>query len=164
MLDLAANGGAIGALAQPHDCQEHELFELPQCVGPAHLHCIVEEIAPECKPRQNPLVHPDGETLRASITVWRNSPRDVQQRQLVVSIDGEKIATLMYGESVTRDLTPGEHRLRVHNTLVWKTVDLTLTAGEHANFVAVNRATWGTYAMLSLLGTGPLYVELIRKS
>jgi hypothetical protein len=109
-------------------------------------------------------VQPDQNAVPASIMVTRNSPRDVQERQLIVSIDGEKIATLMYGDSVTREVPPGEHRLRVHNTLVWRTVDLTLAAGEHAKFVAVNRATWGTYAMLSLLGTGPLYVELIRES
>jgi len=88
----------------------------------------------------------------------------VQQRQMIVSIDGQKVATLLYGETVTRDVPAGEHRLRVHNTLVWKTVDLNLAPGEHARFTAVNRATWGTYAMLSLLGVGPLYVELLREN
>ena len=99
----------------------------------------------------------------ASIVVARVSPRDIQQRQLIVSIDGEKVATLMFGESVTRAVPPGPHRVRVHNTLVWKTIDVDLAPGEHAHFSAVNRATWGTYAMLSLLGTGPLYVELSRE-
>ncbi|HEX2454816.1 MAG TPA: hypothetical protein VHI99_14020 [Vicinamibacterales bacterium] len=102
------------------------------------------------------------ESESASITVTRASPRDVQQRQLIVSIDGQKVATLMYGETVTHRVAPGEHRVRVHNTLVWKTIDLTLAPSEHARFVAVNRATWGTYAMLGLLGSGPLYVELLR--
>ena len=80
-----------------------------------------------------------------------------------MSIDGHKVATLMYGETMTREVPPGEHRVRVHNTLVWKTVDLDLAPGEHARFMAVNRATWGTYAMLSLLGVGPLYVEMLRE-
>jgi hypothetical protein len=113
--------------------------------------------------RQNPVVPQEQDAPRAFITVTRNSPRDVQQRQLIVSIDGRKIATLMYGDTVTHAVDPGEHRLRVHNTLVWKTVDVMPAAGEHARFVAVNRATWGTYAMLSLLGSGPLYVELFRE-
>ena len=83
---------------------------------------------------------------------------------MIVSIDGQKTATLLYGETVTREVPAGEHRLRVHNTLVWKTVQLNLAPGEHARFTAVNRATWGTYAMISLLGVGPLYVELMREN
>jgi hypothetical protein len=98
----------------------------------------------------------------ARISVSRQSTDDVRIRQLVVSIDGETAATLLYGESMTRDLEPGPHRLRVHNTLVWKTVDLELSVGQHARFTAINRAGFGTYAMLGLLGAGPLYVTIRR--
>jgi hypothetical protein len=96
------------------------------------------------------------------ITVTRTSEEDVRIRQLVVSIDGESAGTLRYGESITKELEPGSHRLRVHNTLVWKTVDLDLHAGEHARFTAVNRAGFGTYSMVGLLGAGPLYVSIRR--
>ena len=76
-------------------------------------------------------------------------------RQLVVSIDGEKVATLLYGESVTREVPPGQHRLRVHNTLVWKT-DRSGSDGRRARlFTAVNVAGFGTVSMLGLLGAGP---------
>lgn len=100
----------------------------------------------------------------ARITVSRQAPADVRQRQLVVSIDGETVATLLFGDAVTREVEAGDHRIRVHNTLVWKTLDVTLAPGEHATFSAVNRAGWGTYSMLSLLGVGPLYVSLERQS
>jgi len=100
--------------------------------------------------------------LPARITVTRKAADDVRVRQLVVSIDGEKVATLLYGDSVTREVSPGQHRLRVHNTLVWKTVDLELTAGEHAAFTVVNLAGFGTVSMLSLLGAAPLYVRVVR--
>jgi hypothetical protein len=96
------------------------------------------------------------------ITVTRTSEDDVRIRQLVVSIDGESAGTLLYGESITKELEPGSHRLRVHNTLVWKTVDFDLHAGEHARFTAVNRAGFGTYSMVGLLGAGPLYVSIRR--
>jgi hypothetical protein len=99
----------------------------------------------------------------ARVTVARQSPADVRQRQMVVSIDGRPWATLMYGQSVTRELPPGPHRLRVHNTLVWKTADLVLAPGEHARFTIVNRAGWGTYWLLAMLGSGPLFVTLIRE-
>jgi hypothetical protein len=94
--------------------------------------------------------------------VARRSPEDVGQRQVVVSIDGAAAATLMYGQSMTREVASGTHRLRVHNTLVWKTLDLTLSPGEHARYTVVNRAGWGTYWLVALLGAGPLYVTLTR--
>jgi hypothetical protein len=98
----------------------------------------------------------------ARVTVTRHSPDDVKTRQMVVSIDGETVATLLYGQSASRELEPGRHRLRIHNTLVWKTVHFDLGAGEHARFTAVNRAGFGTYSMLGLLGAGPLYVTILR--
>jgi hypothetical protein len=102
------------------------------------------------------------EKPRAWIAVARQSPKDVGQRQMVVSIDGKRVATLLYGQEITVEVDPGPHRLRVHNTLVWKTVELELAPGEHARFSTINRATWGTYAMVSFLGAGPLYVTLER--
>ena len=94
------------------------------------------------------------------ITVVRTAAKDVKVRQVIVSLDGEQLATLMYGDSVTRELVPGEHRLRAHNTLVWKTIDFQIKPGEHLRFGVVNRPGLGTYAMLSLLGTGPIYLSL----
>src|SRR5512145_952078 len=99
----------------------------------------------------------------ARLTVRRQSPEDVRQRQLVVSLDGEPWVTLMYGQSATKELPPGTHRLKVHNTLVWKTHELSVATGEHATLNLVNRAGFGTYAMVSLLGVGPLYVTIDRE-
>jgi hypothetical protein len=98
------------------------------------------------------------------ITVNRTSEEDVRIRQLVVSIDGKPAGTLLFGESLTRELEPGPHRLRVHNTLVWRTLDIEIHAGEHVHFSAINRAGFGTYSMVGLLGAGPLYVSLRRET
>ena len=97
------------------------------------------------------------------ITVTRNSADDVRIRQLEVSIDGKPAGTLLFGESLTRELAPGSHRLRVHNTLVWRTADLEIQPGEHVRFAAINRAGFGSYSMVGLLGAGPLYVSLRRE-
>lgn len=97
------------------------------------------------------------------ITVSRRSTEDVRQRQLVLALDGRSWATLLFGETATRELEPGPHELRVHNTLVWKTVSFEAAPGDHVRFSAVNRAGWGTYTMLSLLGVGPLYVSVTRE-
>jgi hypothetical protein len=98
----------------------------------------------------------------AVITVRRNAPQDVRVRQIYVSIDGKPVAELLFGQSLTTEIEPGPHRLRANNTLVWKTLDCQLEPGEHATFTVVNRPGPGTYAMLSLLGTGPIYLTFER--
>jgi hypothetical protein len=99
---------------------------------------------------------------QARVTIARTSDEDARERQVVVSIDGEKVATLMFGGTVTRELAPGPHRLRAHNTLVWKTMDFDLEPGGNASFTVVNRPGRGTFGLLSVLGARPLYVELRR--
>ena len=77
-------------------------------------------------------------------------------------MDGESIAELPFGETVTRQVPPGPHVLRAHNTLVWKTLHCELTPGEHAHFIVINRPGFATWVMLSLLGTGPIYLTFER--
>jgi hypothetical protein len=100
----------------------------------------------------------------ARITVVRTHPDDVRTRQIIVSADGEHLGELLYGESLTKEIAPGRHRLRAHNTLFWKTHEVDLRAGEEARFVVVNRAGTGTFSLLSLLGVGPLYLTFERES
>jgi len=98
----------------------------------------------------------------ARITVHRDSPEDAGFREVFVSLDGEQIAILQHGQSVTTEVKPGPHRLRAHNTLFWKTVDLVLKPAEHARFTAVNRAGWGTFSILFFLGAMPVYLTFER--
>ena len=102
------------------------------------------------------------ETRTATITVTRKAPQDVRVRQVYLSIDGKTVAELLFGQTFTIDVEPGPHRLRANNTLVWKTIDCDLGPGERATFIVVNRPGPGTYAMLSLLGTGPIYLTFER--
>ena len=99
----------------------------------------------------------------ARIVLTRRSANDVKQRQVFVSMNGEAMATLNYGDSVARDVDAGTHRLRAHNTLVWKTISFDLQVGEEARFTIVNRPGFGTYAMLAILGTGPIYLTFERE-
>jgi hypothetical protein len=100
----------------------------------------------------------------ARVTVSRTDPKDVKDRQIVVSIDGEPLGTLLFGGTVTRDVPAGPHRLRAHNTLFWKTLEVDLRPGELARFIVINRAGTGTFALLGLLGVGPLYLTFERDS
>lgn len=99
----------------------------------------------------------------ATITVIRRSREDVKHRQVFVSVDGQPFAALLYGETHTGQVPAGPHRIRAHNTLVWKTFDLDLKPGDHVRFRIVNRPGFGTYALLSLLGTGPIYLTFERE-
>ena len=103
----------------------------------------------------------------AAITVRRQSKDDVGYREIFVSLDGESLGMLRHGDTITRDTTPGAHRLRAHNTLFWKTIEVTLAVGEHASFMAVNRAGWGTYSvvafLIGFLGAGPFYLIFERE-
>ena len=98
----------------------------------------------------------------ASVTITRTSQADYQTRQLVVSLDGGHVGTLLWGDTVTCHPEPGPHTLRVHNTLVWKTVPFTLAPGEQVFFEAVNRTGRGTLLMTVVFGIGPLYVTVTR--
>lgn len=99
----------------------------------------------------------------ARITVSRESPEDVGFREVFLSIDGESVAVLRHGERFTTELPSGPHRLRAHNTLIWRTLDIVLKPGEHAEFLAVNRAGWGTFGMLFFLGAMPVYLTFERR-
>ena len=104
----------------------------------------------------------DAPARGGKLSVERAAPADVRTRQVVLSLDGEPLATLLFGERVTRDIAEGPHRLRAHNTLVWKTIEFDVSPGEHVRYSVVNRACFGSMALVALLGVGPLYVTLER--
>ena len=100
----------------------------------------------------------------ASVTVTRTSEQDFKDRQLIIKLDDEPFGVLLFGESVSRDLAPGAHRLRVSNTFVWKTIDFHVKPGEQVRFEAINRPGRLTYPMLLIMGVGPLYLTIKRLS
>ena len=102
------------------------------------------------------------EPFPASVTVTRTSQEDFGSRQVEVSIDGEHAGTLLWGDSLSRGLEPGPHRIRVHNTLVWKTVPFTLAPNEQLFFEVINHAGPGTYFFMLVFGVGPLYMTIRR--
>jgi hypothetical protein len=102
------------------------------------------------------------EAFPSSVTITRTSEQDCKARQLIVWIDGVRLATLLWGDSVSFEITPGPHRLRVSNTLVWKTVDFVAGPGEQVFFEALNINGPGSLFFLLILGAGPLYVSVRR--
>lgn len=100
--------------------------------------------------------------LTARITVTRDVSNDFFGRlyPVILSLDGERVARLMPGESVTRDIAMGHHRLRAFNTCFWKTREFEAQPGEHVRFITANRAGLGTLGIAAMFGIGPLYVDL----
>lgn len=99
----------------------------------------------------------------ARVTITRGEADDVRDRQIVLSIDGDPLATLLFGQQVTREVAAGRHRLKAHNTLFWKNLEVDLAPGEHARFAVSNRAGTGTLSLLGVFGVGPLYLTFERR-
>ena len=100
----------------------------------------------------------------ARISVYRTHDEDIRQRQVVVRVDDAPPATLMFGESYTKELPAGPHRLKLHNTLVTKKIDFTAAPGEHVEFDVINKPGRLTLGFLSLLGVAPLFLEVKRRA
>jgi len=98
----------------------------------------------------------------AILTITRTDPADVQQRQVIVTLDGQRLADLLYGQVLTQEIPPGPHRLRISNTLFWKTFRIVAKPGEQIRFDVVNRAGRLTYPLMAVMGAGPLYLTVRR--
>lgn len=98
----------------------------------------------------------------AMLTVTRTDSADVKQRQLIVSLDGQKLGELMFGETLSQEILPGVHRIRISNTLFWKTISFEAKPGEVVRFETVNRAGRLTYPLMVVMGVAPLYLT-VRK-
>lgn len=101
--------------------------------------------------------------LRAFVTISRTHHNDFGERQIVVRLDGGPPMTLLFGGSVTIEIRPGAHRLRVHNTLMWKNVQFYVELGEHLEFVVINRGGLWAYALMSMM-PAPLFLRVEKRS
>ena len=96
----------------------------------------------------------------AQITVTRDSPDDVQTRQIFVFLDGEQKAELMFGDGITIPVAPGRHLLRVDNTWNHKDVDVDASIGSDLRFVTKSTAGNFSRFLLVAFGAGPIYVSI----
>jgi hypothetical protein len=105
---------------------------------------------------------PVGVATRTTVTIARTHADDVQQRQIYARVDESPNRTLVFGDSVTIEITPGDHVLKANNTLQWKSVPFTVREGEHAQFMLINKAGALSFGFLALLGVGPLALKIER--
>lgn len=98
----------------------------------------------------------------ARLLVTRDREEDVRNRQVFVSLDGTSVGDLLFGEQLTREIAPGRHTLRVHNTLFWKTIEFDAAAGEQVHFSTVNYAGRGFLNLALIIGVAPLFLKVER--
>jgi hypothetical protein len=101
--------------------------------------------------------HPDRDSM-AWLTVRRTSDEDIQERELYVSLDGQRLGILRYGDLATVAISPGRHELRVHNTLSRKTTAFDAAPRQHVRFRTANVrgkgfAYWALFVGAALMWT-----------
>jgi len=105
-----------------------------------------------------------GDSLDCSVTLSREHPDDCGQRQVFARLDEDTRAVLVFGQSVTLEVKPGTHVLKVHNTLVWKKIEFTIEPGEHLGFTIINRSPKWAVGMAGVLGWAPLFLTVRKTS
>jgi hypothetical protein len=96
----------------------------------------------------------------AQIVIVRNSSDDTQTRQIKIFLDGENQGELMFGDSMTLEVSSGAHTIRVDNTWNRKDLALEIHAGQNLRFLTKSSAGKFAWFLLGFLGAGPMRVSI----
>jgi len=107
---------------------------------------------------------PRTKTGLGRVTLTRTDGADVQQRQIYVRLDDGPSHALLFGNTMTVDVLPGDHILRANNTLFWKKIPFSIAADQHIEFSLINRAGAVGFGLLSLLGVALLTLSIEQRS
>ena len=98
--------------------------------------------------------------MNARLLITRSQPDDVQDRPIRLWLDGERLENLPYGKSFARDIAPGPHVVKAHNTLFGTTLEFEAAPGEEVRLSCANGMTGGGKLMVLLMGVAYLRVRL----
>jgi hypothetical protein len=98
--------------------------------------------------------------MSARLTITRRQSDDVQDRTIQLWVDGERIDNLPYGKTYTRDIAPGRHVVKAHNTLFGTNLEFEAAPGEEVRLSCANGMTGGGKLMVLLMGVAYLRVRL----
>ena len=98
--------------------------------------------------------------MTARLSITRNDPADVQDRVVKLWLDGESWGKLPYGKTESRDIPPGRHVVKAHNTLFGTTLAFEAAPGEEVRLSCANGMTGGGKLMVLLMGVAYLRVRL----
>jgi hypothetical protein len=97
-----------------------------------------------------------------AIVLQRNSPHDFQDRQIYVFVDGEAIGKIRYGQALNHPIEPGEHTVRVFNTLLSQTITIKAAPGEQVRLQCGNGMPPAGWLMMIFLHVTYLRVWISR--
>jgi hypothetical protein len=100
----------------------------------------------------------------ATIEVFRDAQEDIQDRWVRLSIDNEPEEILRYGETFRRQISPGRHRLKAHNTLSKDAIEFDAAPGQTVRIRCHNHFARGGMLMMLTIGFAFIKVrlELVR--
>jgi hypothetical protein len=99
-----------------------------------------------------------------AIVLQRNSPHDFQDRQIHVYVDGEHIGKIRYGHLLSHPIEPGEHTVRVFNTLLSQTITIKAAPGEQVRLQCGNGMPTAGWLMMIFLHVTYLRVWITRET
>jgi hypothetical protein len=103
------------------------------------------------------------EDLGARLIVRRDLESDIDvQRQISVTLDGEKQGSLMKGQMLTLQVSAGHHKLKFDNTWDRKTVEFDANDGEQIEYRVENEEAKHLGVLLWIFGGMLLDVRVER--
>lgn len=98
-----------------------------------------------------------------AIVVSRTSALDFQDRQVYVWIDDVSLGNLRYGQCFSHAIEPGEHTVRVFNTLMSRSLTVHVAPGEQVRLQCGNGMPTAGWLMMIFLHVTYLRVWIERE-
>jgi hypothetical protein len=99
-------------------------------------------------------------TPTATVEIFRDTQDDVQDRWVRLFVDDDPAEILRYGETFRRQLAPGRHRLKAHNTLSKDVIEFEATPGQTIRIRCHNHFARGGMLMMLTIGFAFIKVRL----
>ena len=96
----------------------------------------------------------------ATIEIFRDTQEDIQDRWVRLFVDDAPAEILRYGETFRREVAPGRHRIKAHNTLSTHTLEVDLAAGQIVRIRCHNQFGKGGPLMMLTIGFAFIKVRL----
>ena len=95
-----------------------------------------------------------------TLEIVRDTADDVQDRWVRIFVDDLPEEILRYGETLTRRVAPGTHRVKAHNTLGSDTIQVEVAAGQTVRLRCHNHFARGGILMMLAIGFAFITVRL----
>ena len=95
-----------------------------------------------------------------AVEIVRDTAEDVQDRWVRIFIDDEPEQILRYGETLRREIPPGAHRIKAHNTLSSDTIEIDVPPGQTLRIRCHNHFAKGGILMMLAIGFAFIKVRL----